>query len=425
MILLLLGCSMDGLHAQKKPSKANLQEQAKKLETQIQYNNKLLEETSTNKTSSLNQLSLLNAQLNEREQLIKTINSEISVVNDDIIAYENQIVALEKEIKNLKTEYAKLVVATQRHMNSSEKLMFIVASESFNQAYRRIKYFQQYSAHRKKQVVLIRQKQEDLTILKNILEQEKNVKTQLLGKEQQEKNNLDAEKTKKNQTISDLQKRERQLREEIRKDQAEAQKLSKQIETLIAQEIEAARKVAAKKAQEEAAKKSNAATTATTATPPKTPSKPSTFDVAPLTPEEKKMSDDFVSNRGKLPWPTERGVITEHFGTHEHSLYKGVMINNDGIDITTGQDEAVRAVFHGIVMGVYPSPYGDAKTLIISHGNYRTVYINLNYVSVKAGQKVTTKQQVGVVNTHGNQTVLKFQLWKDLEKLNPEQWISK
>ncbi|MDR0437709.1 MAG: peptidoglycan DD-metalloendopeptidase family protein [Bacteroidales bacterium] len=421
IFLLLFGCLTSLLYAQQRqqtarqPSKANLQEQAKRLETRIQNNSRLLEEASRNRTTNVNQLNILNAQINERDQLIKVINSEISVVNSDIRNYENQIVSLEREIKRLKDEYAKLVVATQRHTNASERLMFIVASENFNQAYRRIKYFQQYSAHRKKQVELIRQKQDELRGLKTALEQEKETKTQLLSKEQQEKRSLDTEKNKRNRTIADLQKRERQLRDEIRKSQAEVKRLNDQIQKIIAQEIAAQQAAAKKRAAEEAAKKGTT-----------TPAKPATTkpDVTQLTPEEKKLADNFVSNRGKLPHPTERGAITGRFGTHDHPVIKGIKIENHGIDISTGRNEVVRTVFEGVVTSVFSMP-NDAKGVIVVHGNYRTVYSNLKSVSVKAGQKLTTKQSIGVVNTHDDKTVLNFQIWRDLQKLDPMQWLSK
>jgi septal ring factor EnvC (AmiA/AmiB activator) len=275
-----------------------------------------------------------------------------------------------------------------------------------------MKYVQQYSVHRKKQVGLIREKQNELAEKKTILEQEKDTKSQLLSKEQQEKKKLDTEKTQRNKTISDLQKREKQLRDEIRKNQAEQKRLSQQIERIIQQEVEAARKAAAKRAAEEAAKRGQP-------TPP--PAKP---DVTQLTPAEQKLADDFVSNRGKLPWPTERGVITERFGTHDHPVIKGVKVSNDGVTITTSSNESVRAVFNGTVVGVYPSPFGDARTVIIVHGNYRTVYTNLKSVNVKAGQSVTTRQTIGVVSTHDSKDFVGFQLWRDLQKLNPEQWIT-
>ncbi|MDR1951364.1 MAG: peptidoglycan DD-metalloendopeptidase family protein, partial [Bacteroidales bacterium] len=325
---------------------------------------------------------------------------------------EKEIIVLEKDIQNLKNEYARIIVATYRHTNPSEQFMFIVASENFNQAFRRIRYFQQYSVHRKKQVELIRQKQDELTQMKFTLEREKDTKSQLLNKEQQERKSLDTDRTKRNKTISDLQKKEKQLREEIRKNQAEQKRLSQQIERIIQQEVEAARAAAAKRAAEEAAKKGT--------TPP--PVKP---DVTKLTPAEQKLADDFVSNRGKLPWPTERGAITERFGTHDHPVIKGVKVSNDGVTITTPQNENVRAVFNGTVVGVYPSPFGDARTVIIVHGNYRTVYTNLKSVSVKAGQSVTTRQAIGVVNTHDSKDFVGFQLWRDLQKLDPQQWIAK
>ena len=396
----------------RQPTKEQLQEQSRRLETSIRNNTRLLEETSRNRTANVAQLNIVNTQINQREQLIRTINSEISVVDSEIRNLENEIAALEGEIKRLKDEYARLIVATRRHMNPSEQLLFIVASESFNQAYRRIKYFQQYSAHRKKQVELIRQKQDELLELKIILEQERDSKAQLLTKEQQEKRALDAEKTRRNRTIADLQRRERQLREENQRNQAEQRRLSQQIERIIQQEVEAARRAAAQRAAEEAARRGT----------PATPARP---DVTQLTPEEQRLADDFVSNRGRLPWPTERGVITERFGTHDHPTIKGIKINNDGINITTPQNEPVRAVFNGTVVVVRDSPIGNGKLVIILHGNYRTVYINLKSVSVRAGQAVTTRQQIGVVNTHNGNDFVGFQIWRDLQKLNPEQWIAR
>jgi septal ring factor EnvC (AmiA/AmiB activator) len=421
-ILLFLGCLSTVLHGQQRrqtptparqSSKANLQEQAKKLETQIRDNSKLLDEVSKNRTTNVDQVNILNAQIIQRDQLIRTINAEISIVNSEVRDFENQITALEREIKNLKNEYAKLVVATQRHLNPSEQLMFIVASESFNQAYRRLKYFQQYSAHRKKQVELIHQKQEELTDLKTALEQEKETKTQLLSKEQQEKKDLDSEKAQRDRAVVDLRKKENQLRDQIRKDQAEVRRVNQQIEKIIAQEVEAARQAAAKRAADEAAKRGT------------TPSKPAAPDVTQLTPEEKKLADNFVGNRGKLPWPTERGAITVRFGVHDHPVVKGIKTENGGIDISTRKDEVVRAVFEGIVVTEMPTPSGNGRMIIIVHGNYRTVYVNLKSVSVKVGEKVTSKQTIGAVNTHNDKTVLNFQIWRDLQKLDPEQWIAK
>jgi murein DD-endopeptidase MepM/ murein hydrolase activator NlpD len=126
-----------------------------------------------------------------------------------------------------------------------------------------------------------------------------------------------------------------------------------------------------------------------------------------------------------LPWPTERGVVTGHFGTHDHPVFRGIKVNNDGIDISTARGEQVRAVFEGIVTRVHPDPVDpNVKIVIILHGNYRTVYANLVSVSVRAGQQVTTRQPIGVVNTRNDATVLKFQIWRDMQKLNPAQWLA-
>ena len=429
IILLLLGCLMNASYAQQRqqtqtrqtparqtparqPSKANLQEQARQLETQIRNTNRLLEEASRDRSANVNQLNILNAQIRERDQLIRVINSEISAVNRDIRDYENQIAELEREIKNLKDEYAKLLVATHRHMNSSERLMFIIASESFNQAYRRMKYFQQYSSHRRKQVELIREKQEELIELKTTLEEEKNTRMQLLSREQQEKQKLDSEKARRDRTVADLRKRENQLRQQIQRDQAEARRINQQIQRIIEQEVEAARRAAAQRAAEEAARRGQ-------------PAQPARPDVTQLTPEEKRLADNFVSNRGRLPWPTERGTIVERFGTHDHPMIRGIKVENSGVGIATSPNEPVRSVFEGVVTIIRAMPLGNGQMIIIVHGNYRTVYVNVKDVSVRVGQRVNTRQNIGVVNTHDDKTVLQFQIWRDTQKLNPEQWIAR
>ncbi|MCL2417545.1 MAG: peptidoglycan DD-metalloendopeptidase family protein [Bacteroidales bacterium] len=404
-ILLFLWC-LGVLHAQQRqqarqPTRANLEEQSQRLQRQIQTNNRMLEEASRNRRTNVQQLTIINSQINQREELILTITNEISAVDSDIQTIENEITTLEGNIQDLIDEYTRLIVATHRHRNPSQRFLFIVASESFHQAYRRIIFFRQYSEHRKRQVELIRERQSELSELRSELEQEKNTKAELLSREQAERRNLDTERARRNRTISDLQRRERELRAENQRHEAERRRLSQQIERIIQQEIEAA----ARRAAEEAARRGQVA------------------DVAQLTPEEQQLANEFVSNRGRLPWPTERGLITERFGTHDHPVIRGIRVNNDGITITTPQNEPVRAVFNGTVVAI--QPFGNTSVVIIVHGNYRTVYTNLASVSVRIGQAVTTRQTIGVVHRHDGRDFVGFQLWRDLQKLDPEQWLAR
>ena len=415
IILLFLGCFATVLHAQQRqrqqqarqPTRANLEEQSQRLQRQIQNNNRMLEEASRNRRTNVQQLSILNTQINQREELIQTINNEISAVDSDIQNVEHEITTLEKNVQDLIDEYTRLIVATHRHRNPSQRFLFIVASENFHQAYRRIRFFRQYSEHRKRQVVLIREKQHELGELRSELEQEKNVKAELLSREQAERRNLDTERARRNRTISDLQRRERELRAENQRHQVEQRRISQQIERIIQQEVEAARRAAAQRAAEEAARRGQA------------------VDVTQLTPEEQQLANEFVSNRGRLPWPTERGAITERFGTHDHPVIRGVRVDNNGITITTPQNESVRAVFNGTVIVIRQAPVGNGMIVIIVHGNYRTVYTNLTSVSVRVGQAVTTRQTIGTVNRHDGRDFVGFQLWRDLQKLNPEEWLAR
>lgn len=425
-LIVLLQCSITAQKTTVKkrptpaaPSKETIQNEAKQVEAQIRYNQKLLQETQENQKSSLNRLDILNDQIKQRDRLIHTVQSEIQSVDTDIKDQERGIVELEGEVSQLIDEYTRMIIATNKHLNVQNQMLFVLASEDFNQAYLRIKYFQQYSAHRKKQIELIGQKRDELTQIKSNLESVKKSKIQLLSREEQEKRSLDAEKITKNKELTSLQKNEKELISRINKDQARAARLNQEIEKIIANEIKRAKEAVTRKAREEAAK--------TVANKPSSSSKVEPLIIT-LTPEETKLSNDFVANRGKLPWPVERGVITGQFGTHEHPDFKNVKISNLGIDITTERTTPCRAVFSGEVVVSMGDPTDPrVRLLIIKHGSYRTVYTNLASVTVKVGDKVTTKQNVGTIFTDAGEgrTVLRFQIWKDMEKLNPELWLAR
>jgi len=421
LMLLFLGCFAGALYAQQRqqrqqparqqqarqPTRANLEEQSQRLQRQIQQNNRMLEEASRDRRVNVEQVNILNTQIRQREELIQNINSEISAVESDMLSIEIEIAMLEGNIQDLIDEYSRLIVATHRHRNRSQRFLFIVASESFHQAYRRIRFFQQYSEHRKRQVEMIRERQFELSVLNTILLQERTAKATLLTQQQAERRNLDTEKARRNRAISDLQRRERDLRAQNQRHETERRRLAEQIQRIIQQEIEAARRAAEQRAREEAARRGRE------------------VDVTQLTPEEQQLANDFLSNRGRLPWPTERGAITERFGTHDHPVIRGVRVNNDGITITTPQNEPVRAVFNGTVTAIRQAPVGDSWFVIIIHGNYRTVYTNLASVSVRPGQVVTTRQNIGTANRHDGRDFVGFQLWRDLQKLNPEEWLAR
>ncbi len=443
-------------------AKKKLQENKKQLEQEIQYYNKLLNDTKKNKQTSLQQLIILKNKIAKREELIRNINDELNVLEGDIINTQNEILSLNSEIKTLKDEYARIIRASYRSRSPQSRMIYIFASKNLNQAYHRIKYLQQYSAYRKQQVQLIQNKQTELTGKKNELEGHKVDKTNLLRSSESEKSQLTREQDEQKQEVTKLQKTEKELRATLQRKQQESRKLQTQIENIIAEEMrkareevkrrekakrEEVRREEAKREEERRKKKETTSTKQTTTKPnekttphekttgttssktttPESVKEPALSpDALSLTPEDIKLTKSFAGNMGRLPWPCERGMISSGFGPHEHPLFKGVIINNNGVSILTHQGAAVRAVFDGEVTATFTAPNGF-KAVIIRHGDYLTVYTNLASVSVRKDQKVSTKQTIGTVATDAdeNKTELQFQVWKGNKILNPSLWISK
>ena len=380
-------------------SKKELEEKRKRNASEIKYTNELINETKRSKKISYNKLLLLDSKIKQREQLINTLNDEISYLNNNIEVHQEIIIGLERDLQNLKNEYEKIIYYAYLNKNKFDVLMFLLASEDFNTAFKRIKYLQQYSKYRKQQVIKIKKTKDQ--IKNKIVELEilkANKRDRLLDKKI-ENENLLIEKNKRRSDISKLAKKEEELKLKLQKQYLINNRLKKEIERIIAEE--------ARKAAERLKKTGKG--------------------YFQLTPEERELAAVFVKNKNILPWPTKRGVVTGHFGEHPHPIIKGVKVRNDGIDITTNEGEPVRAIYNGKVSRVFVIP-GANKTVIIRHGNYLSVYSNLKDVTVKQGDELKTKEIIGVVYTENgtdHKTVLKFQIWKENEKLDPEGWLAK
>jgi septal ring factor EnvC (AmiA/AmiB activator) len=282
--------------------------------------------------------------------------------------------------------------------------MFILSSENFNQAYRRIKYFQQYSSYRKKQVEMIQQTQKIINNKLSTLNNQKTEKVVLLTQKEKEKKKLSIEKEEKDNTISKLKKKEKNLSAMLKKKQREAEKLQKEIEKIITEEIRKS-KIPEVKENKTAVDK-----------------KPNTIS---LTPDESIISNNFEINKGRLPWPTEKGVISSSFGEHPHPVHKDVKIKNNGIDILTNKGSYARSIFNGVVTAVISTPNGK-KAVIIRHGEYLSVYSNLDDVIVSKGAKVSSKQKIGSIalNSEESSTELHFEIWKNTNFQNPQPWLA-
>jgi septal ring factor EnvC (AmiA/AmiB activator) len=385
----------------QRQTKKDLENKKKQLQKEIEYTNELLSETKKNKKLSLNQLVTLNKKISAREELIATINTEIVVLNRQIKANNESISNLKKDLAKLKAEYAKMIYYAYKNRDSYNRLMFIFASTDFEQAFMRLKYLQQYSDYRHKQAELITSTEKNLNDKLQDLQVKKSDKGILLGSQETEKKNLTLEKTEKEQVFSELQEQESKLKRDLEKKKRDAEKLQQAIQRVIEKELE--------RAQAEAAKAN----------------KPKPQRLV-LTPESQQLSNSFANNKGKLPWPVVKGVISEHFGVHPHPLMKDVDINNNGVDIATNNGSLVRAVFEGEVKAVVSMP-GAGQFVLLRHGEFLTIYSNLKDIYVKVGDKVKTKENLGTIlfDDEDSKTVMHFEVWKGQVKLDPEDWLYK
>ncbi len=390
-------------HVNGQDRKVNLQQEKKQIEAEIAYTNNLLDKTRKNRQSSMEGLAILQQKIRQRERLVNNIKAELVLIIQEIDETGDSIFTLTVELKKLKEEYAKMIYYANRHRGSYDRMVFIFSAEDFNQAYRRIKYFQQYSAYRRTQAVLITSTQDALSLKELKLERQKAEQQNLLSQEQEEKDQLEFEKGDVDRTIQDLGQKERKLKTDLRAKERAKAKLDKAIADIIAEEIRLA---------EERARAAAASTTTTS----------SGFA---LTPEEKILSENFSNNKGKLPWPTERGVVSSTYGEHQHPVLKRVKVKNNGIDILTSEGEYARAVFNGEVTRVISVPNYN-NVVIVRHGEFLTVYSNLDEVLVSKGQKITTKQRIGRVYTdrNENKTELHFEIWQAKELMNPAYWLA-
>jgi len=369
--------------------------QNKKAETtkEIEYTTRLLEENQKSQRSSLNQLNLLTSQIKQRNNLISTINSEISIYDECIANNELSIEILETDLKKLKDEYAQMIRLAYKNKSSSDVFLFLLSSENVNQAYRRLLYIRRYSEYRKNQAETISSVQEVLTENKARLEKQKMSRQDLVSQTQTERKQLSRSQSQQNNQLQKLQDQKRDLQKKLRNQRKIEQQLENEIQKIIAEE--------ARKNQEEGG---------------------SGFA---LTPEQKLIGNNFEQNKQRIPWPVERGVVVERFGVHQHPVLTNIQVRNNGVNIATEIGAKARSVFNGEVSKVFGISGGNTA-VIIRHGVFLTVYSNLKEVLVKAGDKVTTKQIIGTVFTDfddDNKTILKFQIWKENQKLNPEDWI--
>ena len=398
----------------KGKSKQQLQSEITSLQNEISTANQLLKKTTKDKEMTLNEVSILNKKIKQREKLIKAYNEQIVVLDEEINAGQSNIKTLNSTLSKLQKEYAKMIVFANKNRNNYNLLGFVFASKDFNQAFRRLRYIREFTDARKIKMDQIANTEREISNAVKASQQAREEQAAMLKDEKAQQEELTKEKEELNSQVANLKKKEGSIQQDINNKQQQAQKLQKAIDDIIAEEIRKANEEAERKRKEEAAKnKSQGKTTA-----------PKEKGMA-LTPDEKTLSTNFVSNKGKLPWPVERGVVSSSYGKHTSVVSDKVIVTNNGIDIATIDGAKARAVFAGEVASVTKLT-GANTVVILRHGEYFTVYSNLEDVMVKRGDKVKTKQNLGTIHTNKteNKTELHFELLKEQSRQDPANWLS-
>ena len=390
-------------------SRSELEKRKAQLNKDIEMINNTLQKTSLDKRVTLKQLNALRTQIRLRVEKINTINSEIRLLDGQINENTNQVRSLQSQLGQLKSDYAAMVRFAQKNQGSYSKLMYIFAAKDFNQAYKRMKYLQQFGEYRQKQARYIENTQNTLKNKITQLNKNKLDKDHLLSDQQKEKSTLGIAQNKQIKVVSSLSSQEKRLKQDLAQKQRDAQKLDRAIKQAIQKEIEIARKKAEDADRAAAAKAKAEGKEAPIA-------RTNNTSILNSTPEAAKLSGDFVSNRGRLPWPVTNGIVTEYAGIQKIG---NVTREVTGWTIKTNSGSAVRTIFEGTVTTVIDIV--GSTVVIIKHGEYFTAYKNLGSVSVSKGQKLSTKQTIG---TADGQAEIEFHIYKSSQEQDPKYWLA-
>ncbi len=395
------------------PTQEQLEARKAKIQLEIQEKEQLLKSVKSKEKTVVGQLIIQKEKIGLKEKLIKTTEKQTKLLNNDIYINQVKINQLNKDLEQLKKDYSAMILKSYKSRSEQSRAMFLLSSENFLQAYKRAQYMKQYASYRKMQGQEIEGKTLQLVGYTNKIVVQKTEKEKLIQENEKEKLELVKEKQEQEKIAAQIQKEKGKITAEIKKKQQETRKIDSQIQKLVREAIAAAnRKTAAANA------KSNPKATAAE----KKAIESSTKIV--LTPEGKIISDNFKSNKGRLPWPVEKGAITLGYGDQPHPVFKSLIVHNSGIEISTESGSVARAVFSGEVAQVQQiTPL--KKAVLIKHGDFFTIYQNLSTVNVQVGDKVSAKETLGKIRTDADgQTILKFLVSQNSVYFNPTSWLS-
>ncbi|SNC75881.1 Septal ring factor EnvC, activator of murein hydrolases AmiA and AmiB [Hymenobacter gelipurpurascens] len=419
-------------------TKAQLERERRATLLRIKEASRILEQTQKQKQASVGQLNALKEKLTVQQGVIRNISNELNYIENDVVQTETQVQRTRQSLEQLKAEYARLIYIGSKTANSYNRVMFLFASESFNQFMLRLRYIRQYAEVRKAQAAQITNTQQRLSQQLTGLKEKKEEKGTLLHSQLSEKKNLLTLKTQQDQVVTKLSQQEESLRQELVARQQAISRLDNLIALKVKEEIARAARLAARRAAAAKAAAARASNPTAAPRPGDAPSRASTaaaeaaevaaaerVDRVTLTPETAILASSFNDNRGQLPWPVGRGFISQRFGRHNHPVLKNVVVENRGVDIQTSAGEPVRSVFDGKVLTIASVP-GMNTIVMVQHGDYFTVYAKLRSVSVTEGQQIKARQTIGTVYTDAEGTSeVQFQVWHNSSNLNPENWLGR
>ncbi len=393
----LMICIAQTSYAQTNEQKA-LEAKREQLQTEIWEINRLLFAEKKEKGTILDQMGALDKKINVRQQLIRVTNQQSNLLNRRINANIRSISKLRNDLKVLKEDYGTMIRKSYQNKSQQSRLMFLLSSENFFQAFKRLQYIKQYTDYRRGQGEQILIKTDDLSRLNKDLNEERKVKEVLLAQNRKAKDQLFKEIQSQKGLLKSIRQNESQYTATINKKKREARNIDKQIEKLIRAAIAASNK--------------------------KTGKKVTNSSKFILTPEATLVANNFTANKGKLIWPVEKGIKSQGFGVYNDAVYPGIKHESNGVIIVTDQGARARAIFEGEVIAILSVPGGN-KGVQIKHGNFISTYYNLSNLYVKKGDKVAAKEELGEIYTNrsSGQTRLKFYLFKDTLRLNPEDWV--
>jgi len=379
-------------------TKQQLESKRKKLQLEIKQINELLSKTQKNEEDVLSQLNDINKRMEVHQNIIRTIKKENAIFALEIKTNKTNINQIEKEVKELKIVYKKMVISQYKSKSKNSRLLFLLSAKDFLQAYKRLTYMNQISDYRKKQAITITRKKELLLLLNDSIQAKKKIKDSLMHMQLKAQKIIDVEKNKKEALLKKVKKQERKYLDQIIAKQKKEAAYDKQLEDLIAKVIKRSNKKHKKNSK-----------------------------IFILTPESRKLASTFVKNKGKLPSPVRQGYVSRYFGKRKHEIMHKLSVKSSGWYYATTKNAKAQSVFNGRVKAIMVDKNTKIKTVIIQHGNYMTVYSNLEKLLVKEGDKIKTKQKLGTIHTDTTtgKTILKFALWKDAKAQNPSDWMHK